>query len=431
MPFPDAVVSPFRDHRVRVLMIAQFYPPIAGGEEHAVAMLAAELARRGHHVAVATIHHPGMPEREEVDGVAVHRLRSSASALRVLYSADRLHAPPGPDPSLVRQLRRVLEIERPDIVHAHNWMVHSYLPIKRGSGAPLILSLHDYSLVCSTKRLMREGVPCEGPGIGKCLRCAGRQYGRVKGAAIASMVAASAWPEAALVDAYVAVSRTVAERNGLHRRSTPHEVIPNFFSAPTAARSLSVPALPAGGFILYAGDVSREKGADVLLRAYAGIESPVMPLVMIGRQLLEADEPGDGNRVIRIDRLDHASVVEAFRRCAIAVVPSVWPEPFGLVALEAMAMGRPVIASRAGGLPDIVADGESGLLVRPGDEEDLRQALALLMADGGLRARLGAAGLRRLEQYFSAGVVVPRFERLYERAISRWLSRSGGTSRQS
>ena len=135
-----------------------------GGEEHVVQALGTELARKGHHIAVATVQHPGLAGREEVEGVQVHRLRSAASTLPFLYSDDRLHAPPGPDPALRWQLRRVLEVERPDIVHAHNWMVHSYLPLKLSAGLPLLLSLHDYSLVCSMKRLMRRGIPCNGPG---------------------------------------------------------------------------------------------------------------------------------------------------------------------------------------------------------------------------------------------------------------------------
>ncbi|HZA37320.1 MAG TPA: glycosyltransferase, partial [Vicinamibacterales bacterium] len=98
---------------MRVLMVAQFYPPIVGGEEHAVEALSIELAQRGHRVAVATIQHPGLAEREEVDGVRVHRLRSVASTLPFLYTGARLHAPPAPDPALAWQLRRVLDVERP------------------------------------------------------------------------------------------------------------------------------------------------------------------------------------------------------------------------------------------------------------------------------------------------------------------------------
>jgi glycosyltransferase involved in cell wall biosynthesis len=404
---------------MRVLMLAQFYPPIVGGEEHVVESLGIELARRGHDIAVATIQHAGLSEREQVQGVRVHRLRSAASTLRFLYSDDRLHAPPGPDPALVWQLRHVLEAERPDIVHAHNWMVHSYLPVKRWARVPLVLSLHDYSLVCSMKRLMRHGKPCAGPGIVKCLRCAGDHYGGIKGAAVAAMVGATSWPEGVLIDRYVPVSQAVAEGNRLHLRRTPYEVIPNFFSRPRTEEPLCRDQLPSGEFILYAGDVSYEKGAGTLLKAFARTEQAGMPLVMIGRQFLEPTPEELTDRVVRIDSLDHGSVLEAFRRCSLAVVPSLWPEPSGLVALEAMAMGKPVIASRTGGLPEVVVDGETGLLFRTGDVDDLQRILALLMAESGLRARYGEAGRRRMEQHFSSNVIVPRFERLYDDVVGR------------
>lgn len=404
---------------MRVLMLAQFYPPIVGGEEHVVEALGIELARRGHHVAVATIKHPGLPGQEEVEGVRVHRLCSAVSALRFLYSDERLHAPPGPDPALAWQLRRVLEVERPDIVHAHNWMVHSYLPLKKTAGVPLILSLHDYSLVCSMKRLMRRGAPCSGPAIVKCLRCAGDHYGAVKGAAVAAMVGATAWPEDALIDRYVPVSHAVAAGNRLNLRRTPYEVVPNFFSPSRAPQPRWADQLPEGEFVLYAGDVSYEKGAGALLRAFAGTERPAMPLVMIGRQFLDAAPEEASAGVVRIDPLDHGSVLEAFRRCALAVVPSLWPEPSGLVALEAMAMGKPVIASRTGGLPEIVVHRETGLLVAPGAVLELRQALALLMADERLRTRFGEAGRLRVANEFSAEAIIPRFEQLYATMVGR------------
>ena len=403
---------------MRVLMLAQFYPPIVGGEEHVVEALGIELARRGHRVAVATIQHPGLAEREEVDGVRVHRLRSVASTLPFLYTGARLHAPPAPDPALAWQLRRVLDVERPDIVHAHNWLVHSYLPLKRSAGVPLVLSLHDYSLVCSVKRLMRRGSPCSGPGILKCLRCSSDHYGAVKGAGVAALVGLAARPEDALIDEYVPVSHAVARHSRLHLRRTPHEVIPNFFSPPRAPPPPWTDQLPEGEFVLYAGDVSYEKGAGTLLRAFAGIARPPMPLVMIGRQLLHpASEEASG--VTSIDPLGHGAVLEAFRRCALAVVPSLWPEPSGLVALEAMGMGKAVIASRTGGLPEIVVGGETGLLVGRDDADELRRALESLMADRRLRTRFGEAGRRRVAQHFSADAIVPRYERLYATVTGR------------
>jgi glycosyltransferase involved in cell wall biosynthesis len=111
-------------------------------------------------------------------------------------------------------------------------------------------------------------------------------------------------------------------------------------------------------------------------------------------------------------------VLEAWHRCSVALVPSVWAEPFGLVVLEAMAAARPVIASAAGGLADIVLHGETGLLVPPGDAGALRAALAQLLAAPGLQARLGEAGRRRAEEY-RASRIAPRVEAAYALALAR------------
>jgi glycosyltransferase involved in cell wall biosynthesis len=114
----------------------------------------------------------------------------------------------------------------------------------------------------------------------------------------------------------------------------------------------------------------------------------------------------------------NTAVMQAWRRCLFGLVPSVWPEPFGIVVLEAMAASRPVIASRIGGLTDLVADGETGLVVAPGDALALRGAMARLLNEGGLRATMGQAARRRLVE-FQASTIVPRIERVYESLIVR------------
>jgi glycosyltransferase involved in cell wall biosynthesis len=110
------------------------------------------------------------------------------------------------------------------------------------------------------------------------------------------------------------------------------------------------------------------------------------------------------------------AVIEAMRRALFVVVPSILPETFGLVALEAAAVGRPVIASAIGGLEDVVVDGETGLMVPPGDGAALGAAIRRLLGDEGLRVRLGEAATRRAGD-FSADAVVPRFEDAYRAAI--------------
>src|SRR5438874_2677135 len=149
---------------MRILMLAQFYPPTVGGEEHHVRTLSVELAARGHEVAVATLWQEGLPTFELDRGVRVHRIRGSMQRASWLFAdSGRTHAPPFPDPELLLAIRRIIKRERPDIVHAHNWLARSFLPLKGWSGAKLVMTLHDYGLVCAKQNLIYKNAPCSGP----------------------------------------------------------------------------------------------------------------------------------------------------------------------------------------------------------------------------------------------------------------------------
>lgn len=417
---------------MRILMLAQFYPPTVGGEEQHVHDLSHALAERGHHVAVATLWQRGLAEFELDGGVAVYRLRGLAQRAAWLYKDnERRHAPPLPDPETTWGLRAVLQREQPQIVHAHNWLIHSYLPLAPLHVARLVVSLHDYSLVCVQKRLMRFDAPCDGPGLRKCLECAGHHYGGSKGSVTYfGNLAMSAWERRA-VDLFLPVSKAVAQGNRLDEDGLPYQVIPNLLSekliaengsaqdtATTALIEPELDRLPAGDFLLFVGDVSADKGALLLLAAYrklqasaAELPAGLPPLVIIGRRFEgTADELPTG--VIALGRIPHAAVMEAWRRCTIALAPSVWAEPFGIVALEAMVAGKPLVASNTGGLADTVVHGETGLLVPPGDVDALAGGIRQLLKDPELRARLGHAAAQRAAEY-RASNVAQSVERAY------------------
>lgn len=406
-------------------MLAQFYAPIVGGEERMVQSLATALAGRGHDVAVATLRHAGAEAYEEIDGVRVHRLGGLSHRSGSIYSdAGRRHAPPLPDPETTLALRRVLARERPDVVHGHNWLSIAYLPLARRRASAYVLSLHDYSLVCANKRMMRMGEPCTGPGPLKCLRCAAHQYGAAVGPAVALATRWAGHAQRRAVDLFLPVSRSVAARSGLERAAVAFDVVPNFVAERTAPEPYDaalLERLPQEPFILYVGDLAADKGIGVLLDAHARMRRPA-PLVLIGRaadpQLLE---PREG--VVQLGLLPHGAVLAAWSRCALGVVPSITPDAFPTVALEAMSAGVAVLASRVGGLPEAVLDGETGVLVAPGDPAALAQALDRLMDDPVLRERLGAAGRERVPM-FTAPVVVPRYEAAYERARALRRARS-------
>lgn len=141
--------------------------------------------------------------------------------------------------------------------------------------------------------------------------------------------------------------------------------------------------------VLYAGRLSPEKGVRELMAASRGLN-----LVVAGDGPLRAAVP------TALGMLPHGELQRLYARAAVVVCPSL-REGFGVVCAEAMAHGRPVVASAVGGLLDLVADGETGILVRPGDPAALRAAIDSLLADRELRRRLGRAGRERIAERFS------------------------------
>jgi glycosyltransferase involved in cell wall biosynthesis len=113
----------------------------------------------------------------------------------------------------------------------------------------------------------------------------------------------------------------------------------------------------------------------------------------------------------------HPEVIEAWRHAGVGVVPSLWPEPFGLVAVEAMRSGVPVVASRTGALPDVVVDGNTGFLVAPGNTAELVAAIRRLDLGPGLRRALGRAGVAQAKK-FSAQTVADRYEEHYRELLA-------------
>jgi glycosyltransferase involved in cell wall biosynthesis len=161
--------------------------------------------------------------------------------------------------------------------------------------------------------------------------------------------------------------------------------------------------------VLFVGRLSEEKGVLELLEAARGL-----PLVVVGDGPLRERAPD------AIGFVPRAELGSYFDRAALVVCPS-RREGYGVVAREAMAHARPVVATNVGGLPEAVVDGETGLLVPPGDVTALRAALERLLGDAELRARLGAAGRDRVRERFSREVAATATLAAYEFAANASL----------
>jgi glycosyltransferase involved in cell wall biosynthesis len=183
-----------------------------------------------------------------------------------------------------------------------------------------------------------------------------------------------------------------------------------------------------GAVLLVLAALVRRKGVDVLLQALGALaKDGLRPVLWVA---------GDGPQRLLLEALARHAGVDAQVRflgrrpdvpdllgaCDIVVIPS-RREGLGVAALEAMAAGRPVIASAVGGLAEAIVDRRTGLLVPPEDPPALANALAELLHDPALRDTLGRAGRRRVAESFSAEQMVEAYVRLYERVLGEWAER--------
>lgn len=395
---------------MRILLLSQFYPPVTGGVEVHVSALAEGLAARGHQVAVGTLD--GAPASGSA--VEVHRLPSTSGSIGILHSTERHHAPPVPDPAARRALARLAEQFKPDVVHAHNWLGRSFVPIAATSEARYVETLHDCGLICAQGRRMHGGADyCETDGTLRCLACCRRFFGPIKGAATFLGNRTMRSRELAAVDLFLPVSNAVAEANRLAELGARFEVVPNFVAERRgdAGEPPELGDLPDGPLILQVGDVVADKGVHVLFEAYRSLEAPP-PLVLVGRIAPDVrDALPEG--AIAVGMWPHAAARALWERAMFGTIPSLCLDACPTVAMEAMAAARPVVASARGGLTDQVVDGHTGILVTPGDAGGLAAAMQRLIEDEGLRHAMGAAARKRFEQHYSADVVIDRIEELY------------------
>jgi glycosyltransferase involved in cell wall biosynthesis len=185
------------------------------------------------------------------------------------------------------------------------------------------------------------------------------------------------------------------------------------------------PPLSEPPTVAIAGRLIREKGTDVLLKAFA----KVVEQIPSAKLLIAGDDPERENLNILISHLGlshHATMLghlsrqeleSLFDGVWVQAVPSLWAEPFGLVAAEAMMRGTAVVASSTGGLTEIIQDGKTGFLAPPGNVDALAEALLKLLSNRELAEEMGRAGHELAKERFSEAAYVDSFIRLYQTII--------------
>lgn len=381
-----------RERSVRVL-VAVPWDQREGGVASVVRNLGMRLEGTGHEIVF--LHpgeHGGVRERRTACGFRGFevRLRGPSIAKRPLRSRAAFLAT---FPTTVFRLRRLLRRLRTDVVNIHYPTPHffSLTVAARLLRIPVVVSIHGADLFPSGRPRTRYTFATRA-----VLRAASR------------IVA----PSQSLLDDFDAVFPTLARRGVVIHNGLDAEEFAGIQPTPDArwdARS-----------ILCIAEHNDKKGIDILLRAFAGVleTEADLTLTLVGDGPLRAEHDalaadlGIGRRVTCYRTRTRGEIGALLRACDAFVLPS-RAEPFGIVLLEAMAFGRPVVASAVGGIPEVVEPERSGILVPPDDVEALGAALRRVLVSRDLRQRLGEGGIQRVNAHFRAEHNGARYEELF------------------
>jgi len=301
----------------------------------------------------------------------------------------------------VAKITALIDEMQPDLMHCHNvyhQITPSIISVAKSRGIPVVLTLHDFKTVCPAYLRLREGRPCS-----LCLdgdfhqvlvnRCSDGSIGA--SALLYAEAAIQRWLGSyEKVDRFLAPSQFM--RDSALRRFRSEQVVLLYNGVDTAEIKVSG---RDDGYVLYLGRLSKEKGVETLLRAHEA--AGTWNLMVAGTGPLASDLQRQYRNAHFVGQLSGLELKATIDGASAIVVPSEWYENCPMSVLEAMAHGKPVVASRIGGIPELVVDGETGVLFEPGNADGLRHQVNRLMDNPSLRARMGAAARIRAEKQFS------------------------------
>jgi glycosyltransferase involved in cell wall biosynthesis len=303
-----------------------------------------------------------------------------------------------------RVVRQMIASTGPELAHLHIYygqMTSAILSVIKEAGIPIVQTLHEYKLLCPIATMSLHGRQCEECGSGSFWKAAVHRCNRdewTRSIAISLEAYISRMLGAmSQVDHFIAVSDFV--RNTMIRHGVPKtriSTVHNFIDVEAYA-----PNYEDGKYFLYVGRIEKIKGIMTLLAAAKRVNAK---LVLAG----QGDLKEDVEREIELQNLNVALVGfksgqelhELIRGSCCVIVPSEWYETFGLVILEANALGKAVIASRIGGIPEVVLEGETGLLFRAGNEVELAEAMNWVRANPSRVVEMGREGRARAKEVF-------------------------------
>jgi len=392
---------------LKILHLTQNYAPLGGVERYVLSLLP-ELERRGHR------------------NVIIHRTQNRAAP----NSNGRVShfVPYSPDPQADR--RRILEhiiVENPSVIYLHDVYDPHVIKIAAETGSSVAF-VHGFNAVCPglAKTFRINEAVCERAFGTGCIaqiylrRCSEAKnplsVRRIMGRTRDTLGAYSSVSRILVASSYM---RSLLVQNGLAAKSI--RVLPLFVDLPRESRDRQRSKREQSPQILFVGRLEFEKGLPYLLQALVNIDVDYRLIVCgdgtLRRQYQEMSKNlGISNRVSFVGWLDPKELGERYLTSSVTVMPTVMPEPFGLVGVESMAHGCPVIAFDVGGISDWLHHGRNGFLVPARNDRELAHRIVQVLSDSELQSKLGAYARRTAEKHYSPEVHVE--ELLKELAIA-------------
>jgi len=334
------------------------------------------------------------------------------TAFRMLYSFENN-----------KIMRKLLICHKIDIAHAHN-IYHrvnpSVLSELTKKNIPVVMTLHDYKICCPIYTFYRDGI---------CTECVTKGKLRVvvnkctKGSTLLSLFH---FLESAFHDLirlyknnikyFICPSRFSLHKHleaGIPEKKLIH--IPNFVYI-----NEFEPSYEIGDYILYAGRLAQEKGVLTLLKAVNSLDVK-LKIVGDGPMRTEYEIFVKENNMTNVEFLGYKSGEELrdiLKNCSFAIIPSEWYENAPMTVIEAFACGKPMIGANIGGIPEMITDGETGLLFKAGDYNELREKIVYLLNNPSLIKKMGQMARKKVEREYSEDIHYQRLMEVYKKALS-------------
>ena len=386
---------------MRVLLVHNHYGRFAvGGEANVMEAEAKLLESHGH-----TVMKYERTNAEITDGGLMSRLNAF---FQVAWSSLGYEA-----------IRKAVVEFKPDIMHVHNYwplLTPSIFAAAKDNGVATVLTLHNYRLICPGVLFLRNNVPCELCLDGKPHRVLWHRCYTGK-SLLKSYLSLRLYLEtrnkgflAPWVDAYIALTEFSRQKH--IQGGLPEEKIyakPNFTNNPPEIGREG----PRDHGAIFVGRISSEKGLIPLIRAWHGVD---YPLTIVGEGPLMESIRGRAPKTVRfVGQKSREEVLHLIKESAFFVFPSTCYEGFPLTLLEAMALGRAVLASDLGPRREIVRDGITGLLFNAENPEDLRRKAQLLIADPEMTKKMGETARQVYLEKYTAETNYETLMNVYQR----------------